>query len=224
MKILVVEDDVEIASAVREGLEDAGYLTHVVRDGERALRVAEQGGHNLIVLDLMLPTMDGLEICRRLRAARVNIPILMVTARDTVPDRIKGLDMGADDYLVKPFDLDELLARVRSLLRRESSIRSALIHIDDLVVDTSAKTASRAGVELPLTGREYSLLEALAGRSGQILSREIIQESVWSDEQSVSNTVDVCIKNLRKKVDGNHDRKLIHTVYGVGYVLRTESP
>lgn len=222
MKILIVEDDVEIASALREGLDEAGYATHVVRDGERALRVAEVGDHALIVLDLMLPSMNGLEVCRRLRAARINVPILMVTARDAVPDRITGLDAGADDYLVKPFDLEELLARVRALLRRENSVKSSRIEIDDLVVDVQAKTAARAGVEIPLTGREYTLLEALATRSGQILTREAIQERVWSDEHSVSNTVDVCIKNLRKKVDGNHDRKLIHTVYGLGYVLRTE--
>lgn len=222
MKILIVEDDAEIASALREGLDEAGYTTHVVRDGERALRVAEAGGQSLIVLDLMLPSMNGLEVCRRLRAARINVPILMVTARDAVPDRIAGLDTGADDYLVKPFDLEELLARVRALLRRESAVKSSRIEIDDLVVDTQAKTASRAGIEIPLTGREYTLLEALATRSGQILTREAIQERVWSDEHSVSNTVDVCIKNLRRKVDGNHDRKLIHTVYGLGYVLRTE--
>lgn len=222
MKILIVEDDAEIASAVREGLDEAGYTTQVVRDGERALRVAEGGGFALILLDLMLPSMDGLEVCRRLRAARQNVPILMVTARDTVPDRVGGLEMGADDYLVKPFDFNELLARVRALLRRESAVKSGRIQVDDLVVDTQARTASRGGREIPLTGREYALLEALACHTGQILSREAIQERVWSDEHSVSNTVDVCVKNLRRKVDDGEERKLIHTVYGMGYVLRTE--
>ncbi len=223
MKILIVEDDAEIASAVREGLDEAGYVTQVVRDGERALRVAEGGGFGLILLDLMLPSMDGLEICRRLRAARMNVPILMVTARDTIPDRVGGLEMGADDYLVKPFDFEELLARVRALLRRESAVKSGRIQIDDLVVDTQARTATRGGREIPLTGREYALLEALASHTGQILSREAIQERVWSDEHSVSNTVDVCVKNLRRKVDEGEERKLIHTVYGMGYVLRTEA-
>lgn len=223
MKILIVEDDVEIASAVRDGLDEAGYTTHVVRDGERALRVAEAGGHSLIILDLMLPSMSGIEICRRLRAERVNVPILMVTAKDAVPDRVSGLEVGADDYLVKPFDFEELLARVRALLRRENTVKSARIEIDDLVVDTSAKTATRDGKEIPLTGREYTLLEALASRAGQILTREAIQERVWSDEHSVSNTVDVCIKNLRKKVDDGFEKKLIHTAYGLGYVLRSES-
>jgi len=222
MKILIVEDDAEIASAVREGLDEAGYTTQVVRDGERALRVAEGGGFSLILLDLMLPSMDGLEVCRCLRAARLNVPILMVTARDTIPDRVGGLETGADDYLVKPFDFDELLARVRALLRRESAVKSRRIQVEDLVIDTQARTASRGGREIPLTGREYALLEALASHTGQILSREAIQERVWSDEHSVSNTVDVCVKNLRKKVDDGKERKLIHTVYGMGYVLRTE--
>lgn len=222
MKILIVEDDVEVAMAVREGLDEAGYSTHVVRDGERALKLAESGSYGLIVLDLMLPTLDGLEICRKLRKSRQNVPILMVTARDAVPDRIKGLEAGADDYMVKPFDFDELLARVRALIRREHVLKTSIIEVDDLIVNTQARTASRTGVEIPLTAREYTLLEALASHSGQILSREAIQERVWRDDVSVSNTVDVCVKNLRKKVDELSDRKLIHTVYGLGYVLRTE--
>lgn len=222
MKILVVEDDVEISAAVREGLEEAGYPTEVVHDGEAGLRQAEGGQYGLILLDLMLPSMDGLDVCRRLRDAHRTTPILMLTARDAVPDRVTGLEAGADDYLIKPFDFDELLARVRALLRRERVRRAARLMIDDLVVDTQAKTAWRKGHELALTGREYLLLEALASRTGQVLSREVIQEQVWMDEFSVSNTVDVCIKNLRKKIDDGADRKLIHTVVGIGYVLRTE--
>jgi DNA-binding response OmpR family regulator len=222
MKILIVEDDAEIAMAVREGLDDAGYTTHLVRDGERALKMAEMTAYSLIVLDLMLPSMDGMEICRRLRRSRHNLPILMVTARDTIPERIAGLEAGADDYLVKPFSFDELLARIRALLRRENVVKSGRIEIADLVVDTQARTATRAGREIPLTGREYTLLEALAGHQGQILSRDAIQERVWSDDISVSNTVDVCIKNLRKKIDDGFEDKLIHTVYGLGYVLRME--
>ena len=224
MKILIVEDDSEIAMAVREGLDDAGYTTHIVRDGERALKMVGKGAYSLIVLDFMLPSINGMEICRQLRKLRCNIPILMVTARDTIPDRIAGLEACADDYLGKPFSFDELLARVRALLRRENVVKSARIEIADLVVDTRARTASRAGYVIPLTGREYSLLEALAGHQGQILSREAIQERVWSDEVSVSNTVDVCIKNLRRKIDEGSDDKLIHTVYGLGYVLREEPP
>ena len=222
MKILVVEDDPGLAAAVREGLDEAGYATYVVRDGERALRVAEGGTFALIVLDLMLPSMDGLEVCRRLRQARRNVPILMVTARDAVPERIKGLEAGADDYLVKPFEFDELLARVRALLRRDHAVKSSRIEVDDLVVDTHARSVTRGGREIVLTAREYKLLEALAAHAGQTLTREGIQERVWADETSVSNTVDVCVKNLRKKIDDGHARKLIHTVHRVGYVLRTE--
>ena len=222
MKILIVEDDPGLAAAVREGLDDAGYATHVVRDGERALKVAEGGVFALIVLDVMLPSMDGLEVCRRLRKARRNVPILMVTARDSVPERIGGLEAGADDYLVKPFEFDELLARVRALLRRDHAVKSSLIEVDDLVVDTRARAVVRGGREIVLTDREYRLLEALASHAGQTLTREGIQERVWADGTSVSNTVDVCVKNLRKKVDDGHERKLIHTVHRVGYVLRTE--
>lgn len=222
MKILVVEDDPGISTAVREGLDEAGYTTHVVRDGARALGVAQSGSFALIVLDVMLPTMDGFEICRRLRQARRNVPILMVTARDAVSERVKGLEAGADDYLVKPFEFEELLARVRALLRRDSAVKSSRIEIDDLVVDTHARAVARGGREILLTAREYKLLEALAAHTGQIFTRETIQERVWADEASVSNTVDVCVMNLRRKVDGNSERRLIHTVHRVGYVLRTE--
>jgi DNA-binding response OmpR family regulator len=171
----------------------------------------------------MLPGMDGLTVCRKLREARVNTPILMLTARDAVRQRVNGLEEGADDYLCKPFEYDELLARIRALLRRENSIKRGRLEIADLVVDSAAHVATRNGRELALSAREYTLLEALAAHSGQILSREVIQERVWLDEDSTSNTVDVTIKNLRKKVDPPGAAKLIHTVYGVGYVLRTSS-
>jgi DNA-binding response OmpR family regulator len=222
MKIMIVEDDREIATAMREGLDEAGYITQIVRDGERALRAAEMGLFDLILLDLMLPSMDGIEVCRRLRSSRMNVPILMVTARDSVPERVTGLEAGADDYLVKPFVFDELLARVRVLLRREGTLKGGRIEIDNLVVETRTRTAFRGGREIPLTCREYSLLEALARHTGQILSRNAIQDRVWSDEHSMSNTVDVCVKKLRKKIDEGSECRLIHTVYGVGYVLRIE--
>ncbi len=222
MKILIVEDDPGISSAIREGLDEAGYFTMVCRDGERALKLAQHTNFSLILLDLMLPSMDGLSVCRNLRKARVNTPILMLTAKDTVPDRVVGLEAGADDYLCKPFEYEELLARVRALLRRENTLKQSKIQIDDLEVDTAARRVHRNGKEIILTGREYSLLESLAAHAGQILSREVILERVWLDEQSVSNIVDVYIRNLRKKIDDGFDRKLIHTVYGMGYVLRTE--
>lgn len=222
MKILIVEDDPEISAFVREGLDEQGYLTTVCRDGERALRLAMSRNFTLILLDLMLPSMDGITLCKKLREERINTPILMLTARDTVNDRVHGLEVGADDYLVKPFEFRELLARVRALLRRDNTIKQAMIEIDDLRIDTAGRRAYRGGQELTLTGREYTLLEALAAHAGQILSRQVIMERVWVDEQSVSNTVDVCVKNLRQKVDNGSHRKLIHTVYGMGYVLRTE--
>jgi DNA-binding response OmpR family regulator len=224
MKILIVEDDPGMSAAVREGLDEAGYTTQVVRDGARALKVAETGSYSVIILDLMLPAMDGLEICRRLRHARKNVPILMVTARDAVPERIAGLEAGADDYLVKPFEFNELLARVRALLRREHSIKQSRIEVDDLVVDTQNRTVTRGAREILLTAREYKLLEAFATHVGRTLTRESIQERVWVDEVSVSNTVHVCVKNLRKKIDDIAERKLIHTVHRVGYVMRTEPP
>jgi DNA-binding response OmpR family regulator len=221
MKILIVEDDGAIALAIREGLDEAGYFTSVCRDGERALRLAKSSSFSLILLDLMLPSMDGMTLCRHLRQARINTPVLMITAKDTVPDRVAGLESGADDYLCKPFEYEELLARVRALLRRDHAVKQARIQVADLVVDTSAHTVSRGGTAISLTGREYTLLEALATHSGQILSREAIQERVWMDN-SVSNVVDVYIRNLRRKVDDNFGVKLIHTVYGLGYVLKSD--
>lgn len=222
MKILVVEDDPEISAFVREGLDEAGYLTIVSSDGARALRLATVSSFALIILDIMLPTMDGIQICRELRGMGNNTPILMLTARDAVADRVSGLETGADDYLCKPFDFEELLARVRALLRRDHTRKQAKIQIDDLVVDTAGREVTRGGRVIPLTGREYALLEALATHAGQILSREAVLERVFLDDQSTSNTVDVFVKNLRRKIDDGMARKLIHTAYGMGYVLRTE--
>ena len=222
MKILIVEDDPEISAFVREGLDEAGYLTIVSSDGARALHLATVSSFALIVLDLMLPSMDGIEICSRLREAGNTTPILMLTARDAVSDRVGGLETGADDYLCKPFDFDELLARVRALLRRDHTRKQAKIQIDDLIVDTAGREVTRGGRLVSLTGREYALLEALATHAGQILSRDAILDRVFLDDQSTSNTVDVFVKNLRRKIDDGAAHKLIHTAYGMGYVLRTE--
>lgn len=224
MKLLVIEDDLEIASAIREGLEDAGFVVQVVRDGERGLRVALNGKFSLIILDLMLPSLDGTAICRELREARNSTPILMLSARDTLRDRVTGLELGADDYLGKPFQFEELLARIRALLRRDKIIKSSEIKVDDLLIDTAARVVYRAGKEIVLTQREYTLLEALAAREGQVLTRDTIQHAVWTDEFSTSNTVDVHVRNLRKKIDGDYPRKLIHTIVGAGYSLRAEAP
>lgn len=224
MRLLIVEDDPEIASAIRAGLEEAGFYVEIVRDGERALRVALTGKYSVILLDLMLPSMDGVTICQRLRAARISTPILMLTAKDSLSDRVNGLESGADDYLGKPFQFEELLARIRALIRRDKVVKSAKIEIADMVVDTAARTVSRHGEEIPLTQREYTLLEALAARSGQVLTRDVIQHTIWVDEFSTSNTVDVHVRNLRKKIDDGYEPKLIHTVFGAGYTLRTDDP
>jgi DNA-binding response OmpR family regulator len=217
----MVEDEAPIASVVKRGLERAGYQVEVADEGLAGWELAKEGGYSLLLLDLMLPGLDGLEICRRLRARRDRTPILMLTARDAVSERVKGLEAGADDYLPKPFAFEELLARVRALLRREGVNKSSIIQIRDLEIDTTARRVLRDGEELPLTPREYSLLEALAKNEGRTLTRELVLERVWDDEgRTGSNTVDVYITMLRRKIDADASVKLIHTVHGVGYVLR----
>lgn len=219
MRILLVEDQVEIAEFIQRGLEEAGHQVRVATDGERGLCLALEQPFHIIILDLMLPKRDGWSVCRELRERRVNTPLLMLTARDAVRDRVRGLDLGADDYLCKPFDFGELLARVQALGRRDRLHRGRRIRVADLEMDTAARTVTRKGAPISLTAREYALLEALAANEGRILSREVIQERVWMDEESYSNTVDVHIKGLRKKIDTGYDVKLIHTVYAQGYVL-----
>jgi len=220
VNILVIEDDEVIAELVRMGLEEARFTVDVARDGASGLRMALKGEYALIILDLMLPGRDGWEICAALRARRRVVPILMLTARDGVEDRVRGLDTGADDYLPKPFDFGELLARVRALLRRDKVHRSRVIQIADLTIDTGGARVWRAGKEIRLTPREYTLLEALAANEGRVLTRELIQSRVWRDDESFSNTVNVHINALRRKIDADHDVKLIHTVHGMGYTLR----
>ena len=221
MRILLVEDEAPIAAVVKKGLERAGYQIELAEDGLLGWELAREGGYSLILLDLMLPGLDGMELCRRLRARRDRTPILMLTARDAVPERVKGLEAGADDYLPKPFAFEELLARVRALLRREGVNKSSVIQIRDLEIDTATRRVLRDGQELALTPREYSLLEALAKNEGRALTRETVLERIWGDEgRTGSNTVDVYITMLRRKIDADTDVKLIHTVHGVGYVLR----
>jgi len=221
MKILLIEDEVPIAAVIKKGLERSRFTVDVAHDGETGLQMALEHTYSLIILDLMLPKRDGWSICQTLRAKRDATPILMLTARDAVPDRVRGLEMGADDYLPKPFDFQELLARVRAQVRRDSVHRAGVMQIRDVEIDTAARRVTRDGVEIALTPREYTLLEALAANEGRVLTRERVLERVWMDEGNTgSNTVDVYINLLRRKIDAGADHKIIQTVHGVGYVLR----
>lgn len=220
MRILLVEDEKAIASVIRRGLEAARFEVDVASDGEVGLALALEREHAVIILDIMLPKRDGWSVCEELRARRVVTPILMLTARDGAQDKVRGLETGADDYLAKPFDFSELVARVRALLRRDKIHRTRVIRIADLEIDTVAGTVRRDGKELHLTRREFTLLEALAANEGRVLTREAILDRVWMDEESYSNTVDVHIGLLRKKIDAGRSVRLIHTVHGVGYTLR----
>jgi len=220
VRILLIEDDEPLAEVIKEGLESAFYEVDVAHDGALGLEMAKDGPYPLIILDIMLPGLDGWSICQALRARRSRVLILMLTARDSLDDRVRGLDMGADDYLSKPFEFPELIARVRALLRRDKIHRARVIRIADLKIDTGLRRVSRAGQEVLLTPHEYMLLEALAVNEGTVLSREFIQEQVWMDSDSYSNTVDVCIGQLRKKIDASHEVKLIQTVHRLGYMLK----
>ena len=222
MRLLLVEDDAPTAAMIKRGLESEGYEVAVCADGGRGLEAAMRIEFAAVVLDLMLPGMNGFQLCEELRKRRRNAPILMLTARGDVDDRVRGLRAGADDYLPKPFDFGELSARVHALIRRAQANRGRTITIDRLFVDTSTQRVTVAGREITLTPKEYSLLAALARNEGRTLTREVVLDAVWGDQDSFSNTVDARILALRKKVDEGFERKLIHTVHRLGYVLRVE--
>lgn len=219
MRVLVVEDERKIAAYVKRGLEEAGYAVDAAYTGPEALDWAAVVDFDLIVLDILLPGMDGVAVCRALRRRGVRTPILMLTARDTVDDRVAGLDAGADDYLVKPFALRELLARLRALSRRSADApKSPVLRVADLALDTRTHRAERGGQTVDLTAKEHAVLEYLMRHPEQVLSRETIAEHVWSyDSFHESNIVDVYIRNLRRKLDDPFDDKLIQTVRGAGY-------
>jgi two-component system copper resistance phosphate regulon response regulator CusR len=220
MKVLIVEDERKTAAYLRRGLGENGFVVDVAGQGEDGLWLARTGEYDLIILDVMLPERDGWSVLAELRRAGKQTPVLLLTARDAVRDRVKGLDLGADDYLVKPFAFSELLARSRSLLRRGSGRQAEVLRIGDLELDLVRHRANRGNRRLDLTPKEFSLLSLLARRTGEVLSRALIAEQVWDmNFDSHSNVVDVHVRRLRAKVDDPFARKLIHTVRGAGYVL-----
>ena len=215
-----MEDESRVANFVAKGLREQTYAVDVARNGEEALYQASVNEYDLVVLDVLLPVKDGHAVCRELRASGFRAPILMLTARDSVDDRVAGLDSGADDYLTKPFDFKELLARLRALARRSSSLRPAVIHVGDLSLDTASHRAARAGRGVSLTAKEYALLEYLMLNEGRVVGREQIAQHVWDESfDPFSNVIDVYIRRLRSKLDASGAVPLIHTRRGEGYVL-----
>ncbi len=222
-RILIIEDDPAILKLLQRGLAYEGYLVDTATDGRSGLLMARDNHPDLVVLDWMLPGMDGLEVCHRLRTGG-EVPIVMLTAKDTIQDRVQGLDAGADDYLVKPFNLDELLARIRALLRRTQTKRIPILEFLDLKLDTGSRQASRGERMISLTAKEYELLDLFMRHPRQVLTREVIFDRVWGyDFGGESNVLEVYIRYLRQKLEVDDEQRLIHTVRGVGYVMR-ENP
>jgi two-component system copper resistance phosphate regulon response regulator CusR len=220
MKLLVVEDELKTAGFLKRGFGEAGFLVDIASDGVAGMNMIQSSKYDLIVLDIMLPGLDGLKILAWMRQSGIQTPVLMLTARDSTPDRVAGLELGADDYLVKPFAFSELLARARTILRRPPLREPAILRVGDLELDLAAHRATRTGQRLELTSREFALLALFVRRAGEVLTRSFIAESVWDVSfQGDTNVVDVSVRRLRGKVDDPFTRKLIRTVRGVGYVL-----
>lgn len=225
MRVLLIEDHKMLAKSLRQGLEEEGFAVDLASDGEEGHHKATSTSYDVIILDLMLPRVDGLTLLRNWRAAGLKTHILVLTARDSLQDKVKGLDLGADDYLTKPFELEELLARLRALIRRGHSIKDPCLRTHDLVIDTGARIAKRAGKAIELTPREYGLLEFLAFHMGKVVTRTMIWEHLYDEHsEAASNVVDVYIRYLRGKIDKGYDPPLILTRWGEGYLLRADAP
>ncbi len=223
MRILIVEDEKDLVAIIKQGLTEAGYAVDAAYDGEEGLYMAENYPADVVILDIMLPRMDGLAVLSALRKKGIKTPVILLTARDAVLDKIKGLDTGADDYLTKPFAFNELLARIRSLLRRKTDVKAASIKIADLEINTASHEVKRGDKSIQLSAREYALLEYLAYRKDNVVSRSDIVEHIYNeDSDKDSNVVDVYINYLRNKIDKDFKKKLIHTVRGAGYMLKEE--
>jgi heavy metal response regulator len=221
MRLLVVEDEKKVTGFIKKGLEEEGYAVDIALDGEEGLGMALDRVHDLIILDIQLPRMDGLRVLQRLREERVTTPVLLLTVRATIEDKVLGLDAGADDYLTKPFAFQELVARVRALLRRRVQAEPAVLQIADLTLDPARRIVVRDGEKIDLTPREFALLDYFMRNPGRVLTRTMIIEHVWDyDFDTMTNIIDVYVNYLRKKIDAGQEPKLIHTVRGVGYVLK----
>jgi DNA-binding response OmpR family regulator len=221
MRILVIEDERRLCSIIKRGLIEEGYAVDTSYDGEEGEYLAETTPYDLIILDIMLPKKDGIEVCQNLRLKRVNTPILMLTAKDTIEDRVRGLDAGSDDYLIKPFAFNELLARIRALLRREGSSKSSELHIGNLIMDTLSREVWRDQRKIELTSKEYIILEYFMRHPNMVITRTMLEEHAWDYEfDSISNLIDVYIRRLRRKIDENGETSLIQTVRGAGYRLK----
>lgn len=223
MRILVVEDEKKIADFIKRGLKEEGYAVDVAYDGEEGLFLARTNEYDMLLLDLMLPKLDGISLCRKLKASNILTPVIMLTAKDTVRDKVVGLDSGADDYLTKPFAFEELLARIRAILRKSDSHVTTTLKVSDLELDLITHKVKRGDKDIELTAKEYSLLEYMMRNTGTIVTRTMISEHVWDiDFDTFTNVIDVYINYLRNKIDSGFRKKLIHTVRGRGYILKEE--
>jgi heavy metal response regulator len=220
--ILLVEDEKKVSKFIKQGLEGEGFIVDTAFNGEEGFLKAQEGTFNLIILDVMMPKMDGFEVLEKLRISKIHTPVLMLTAKDSLSDKVTGLNLGADDYLTKPFAFEELLARIKSLLRR-GEIKSTQMKVGDLELDTVRHKAKRNNIEIELTSREYALLEFFMRNKNTTVTRETISEKIWNiNFDTGTNVIDVYVNHLRQKVDGNFDKKLIHTVRGAGYVMKED--